>query len=79
MSAEHIDDDHLHEDEEEEDLDPKHHPLLRAGAMPRMSKAAMDMAIGMATADLVGAGSSTAGGSRAKAVSVESEEDELDD
>lgn len=35
------------EGESEEELDPKHHPLLRAGALPRMSKAVMDMAVGM--------------------------------
>ena len=28
-------------------LDPAHHPLLRPGAMPRMSKAAMEMAVGI--------------------------------
>ena len=43
--------------------------------MPRMSKAAMNMAIGMATADMLGGGSSS--GTRKD--SVESEEDELDD
>jgi hypothetical protein len=28
-------------------LDPAHHPLLRPGAMPRMSKTAMEMAVGI--------------------------------
>jgi hypothetical protein len=28
-------------------LDPAHHPLLRPGAMPRMSKAIMEMAVGI--------------------------------
>ena len=38
----------------DEELDPKRHPLLQPGAMPRMSKAAMEMAIGMVTVDLTG-------------------------
>ncbi|KAF9442820.1 hypothetical protein P691DRAFT_713996 [Macrolepiota fuliginosa MF-IS2] len=42
------------EGESEEELDPKHHPLLRAGALPRMSKAVMDMAVGMVVDDVVG-------------------------
>ncbi|KAF5353512.1 hypothetical protein D9756_007888 [Leucocoprinus leucothites] len=41
-------------DEEEEGLDFKHHPLLRAGRLPRMSKAAMDVAVGMVVDDMVG-------------------------
>jgi hypothetical protein len=39
---------------EEEELDPKNHPLLRAGRLPRMSKAVMDMAVGMVMDDIVG-------------------------
>ena len=42
------------ESEDEGELDPKHHPLLRPGAMPRMSKAAMEMSIKMVTQDLMG-------------------------
>jgi hypothetical protein len=41
------------EEEEEEELDPKHHPLLRAGRLPKMSKAVMDIAVGMVVDDLV--------------------------
>ncbi|KAI0311467.1 hypothetical protein OF83DRAFT_756856 [Amylostereum chailletii] len=52
------------ESEGEEDLDPKHHPLLRPGAMPKMSRAAMDAAVGIVLHDLTG---------------EQSEEDELDD
>jgi hypothetical protein len=36
--------------------DPKHHPLLRAGALPKMSRAAMDAAVGLVVGDLVGTG-----------------------
>jgi hypothetical protein len=36
------------------DLDPKHHPLLRAGALPKMSRAAMDAAVQLVVGDLVG-------------------------
>lgn len=76
------------EDEEdgEPDMDPKHHPLLRAGAMPRMSKAAMNMAVGMASESMFGASSSQkrAGGSgkgkeEESEDEPESEEDELDE
>ena len=48
------DDDDGADSGEEEELDPKHHPLLRPGAMPRMSKAAMEMSIKMMTQDIVG-------------------------
>lgn len=61
------------EGEEEEELDAKHHPLLRPGAMPRMSRAAMDAVVGMVTQDMV------AGGSRGAAISVDSDEDEEDE
>ncbi|KAF5336678.1 hypothetical protein D9758_015687 [Tetrapyrgos nigripes] len=43
-------------DEEEEELKPEHHPLLRPGAMPRMSRAAIDMVVDMVADDLVGSG-----------------------
>ena len=42
------------DEEDEEELDPKHHPLLRAGALPKMSRAAMDAAVGLVVGDLVG-------------------------
>ncbi|OBZ74865.1 hypothetical protein A0H81_05125 [Grifola frondosa] len=41
------------DDEDEEDLKPEHHPLLRPGAMPRMSRAAMDAVVGMVEQDLM--------------------------
>ncbi|VDC04827.1 unnamed protein product [Peniophora sp. CBMAI 1063] len=58
-------------EEEEEDgpLDPARHPLMRAGAMPKMNKAAMDMAVGMVVDELVGGHD----------VEQDGEEDELDD
>ncbi|KAI5119284.1 hypothetical protein M0805_008063 [Coniferiporia weirii] len=40
--------------EEEEELDPARHPLMRPGAMPRMSKAAMDAAVAMVMGDVAG-------------------------
>ncbi|KAG1750417.1 uncharacterized protein EDB91DRAFT_1344093 [Suillus paluster] len=51
-------------EESEEELQEAHHPLLRPGAMPRMSKAAIDVVVDMVNEDLIG-------GSE--------EEDELDD
>lgn len=56
------------EEGEEEELKPEHHPLLRPGAMPKMSRAAMDMVVGMVEDDMMGGGSGE-----------EDEEDELDD
>jgi len=41
-------------DEDVVELNPKHHPLLRAGALPKMSRAAMDAAVGLVVGDLVG-------------------------
>ncbi|KAH9912997.1 hypothetical protein B0H21DRAFT_879963 [Amylocystis lapponica] len=56
------------------ELDPEHHPLLRPGAMPRMSRAALDAVVGMMEEDMMG------GGGRAMAEASESdEEDQLDD
>ena len=82
-------------DEDVVELDPKHHPLLRAGALPKMSRAAMDAAVGLVVGDLVGqAGRSPPGPAKAGpghpvALSEngrdghdggdEDEEDELDD
>ncbi|KAH7911869.1 hypothetical protein BJ138DRAFT_1149664 [Hygrophoropsis aurantiaca] len=45
------------ESDEEEDLDPAKHPLLRPGAMPRMSKAAINAAVDLINGDLLGGGS----------------------
>ncbi|KAF9265116.1 hypothetical protein L218DRAFT_184339 [Marasmius fiardii PR-910] len=59
--------------EEEKELKPENHPLLRPGAMPKMSKAAMDMVVDMVEGDLAratGSGAPSDG---------EAEEDELDD
>lgn len=39
---------------EEEELDPARHPLMRPGAMPRMSQAAMDAAVRMVVGDMTG-------------------------
>lgn len=60
------------EDEEMQDaaeLDPKNHPLLQPGAMPKMSKAAVDLAVKMVSEDLMGGGGAES----------EDEQDELDD
>lgn len=57
-------------DIEEVELNPKNHPLMRPGAMPRMSKAAINMAVGMVEDDLMGGGS---------VVEETDDEDELDD
>jgi len=35
------------EDDEEEELDPARHPLLRASRLPRMSKGTIDMVVGI--------------------------------
>lgn len=67
-------------EEEEEELDPKHHPLLREGAVPRMSGAAMQMAIGLVTRDMLSGGSGSGSGSKAvKEESVESEDEDQED
>lgn len=52
------------DEDSEEELQEKHHPLMRPGAMPRMSKAAIDAVVDMVNVDMMG-------GSE--------EEDELDD
>ncbi|KAI0255662.1 hypothetical protein BJV78DRAFT_691984 [Lactifluus subvellereus] len=73
------------DDDEEVELDPKHHPLLRAaGALPKISRAAVDAAVGLVVDDLVGR---TVGGPGPPPASVqaqaqddgEDEEDELED
>ncbi|KAI9453594.1 hypothetical protein F5148DRAFT_459841 [Russula earlei] len=49
---------HSEVDDDDDDgavaLDPKHHPLLRTGVLPKMSRAAMDVAVGLVVGDLVG-------------------------
>ncbi|KAI5895466.1 uncharacterized protein SCHCODRAFT_02619495 [Schizophyllum commune H4-8] len=55
------------------ELDERHHPLLRPGAMPKMSRAAMDAVVGMVERDLAGADDGDG------ADDGEEEEDELDD
>ncbi|KAF9040108.1 histone chaperone Rttp106-like-domain-containing protein [Panaeolus papilionaceus] len=72
--AEGEDDDEDDEDDkmdEDEPLDPRHHPLLRPGAMPKISKAALEMAVGIVENDFMG--------SNKDAQDEEDEEDELDD
>ena len=54
-------------EDEDDDLDPAKHPLLQPGAMPRMSRAALEMAVDIVENALVGTGDQ------------EDEEDELDD
>jgi len=54
--------------DEDCELDPAKHPLLRPGAMPRMSRAALEMAVDIVENAFVGTGTSQ-----------EDEEDELDD
>ncbi|PBK96427.1 hypothetical protein ARMGADRAFT_696214 [Armillaria gallica] len=58
-------DDDASGDEDEEVLKEENHPLLRPGAMPRMSRAAIDMVVDMVEEDMLG--------------NDEDEEDELDD
>ncbi|KAH9856091.1 hypothetical protein C2E23DRAFT_722740 [Lenzites betulinus] len=62
------------EAEDEEELDPQHHPLLRPGAMPRMSRAAVDAVVGMVEQDLMGSGRKPV-----HADDESEEEDELED
>jgi hypothetical protein len=42
------------DDDDAMELEPKHHPLLRAGGLPKMSRAAMDAAVELVVGDLVG-------------------------
>ncbi|THH27872.1 hypothetical protein EUX98_g6311 [Antrodiella citrinella] len=42
----------------EEELDPAQHPLMKPGAMPRMSRAAIDAVVGMVQDDLMGGATS---------------------
>ncbi|KAH9922144.1 hypothetical protein B0H21DRAFT_766404 [Amylocystis lapponica] len=59
-------------DDADAELDPEHHPLLRPGAMPLMSRAAIDAVVGMMEEDMMGGGT-------AMAENESDEEDELDD
>lgn len=59
------------EDDEVEELDPAKHPLLRPGAMPKMSKAAVEAAVGIVEDTFMG-GSADDG-------EDEEEEDQLED
>jgi len=53
-------------DEDVVELDPKYHPLLRAGALPKMSRTTMDATVGLVVGDLVGqAGRSPPGPAKA--------------
>ena len=56
------DDEEIAMDLDDPDPDPKHHPLLRAGALPKMSRAAMDTAVGLVVGDLVGQGKARGSG-----------------
>ncbi|KAI0776586.1 hypothetical protein BD413DRAFT_490799 [Trametes elegans] len=66
-------DDRTGEEDEPEELDPKHHPLLRPGAMPRMSRAAVEAVVGMVEQDMMGGGRGPLAGDDSE------EEDELED
>lgn len=70
--------------DEDDEMDPKHHPLLRPGALPsgmKISKAAIEAAVGIVEKDLLGGGSASKRGD----VEMEDsdghgdEEDELDE
>ncbi|TFK93953.1 hypothetical protein K466DRAFT_580416 [Polyporus arcularius HHB13444] len=65
--------DEMDVEDEEKELDPQRHPLLRPGAMPRMSRAAVEAVVGMVEQDMTG------GGRAAAADSEGDEEDELED
>lgn len=66
------------EDDEVEELDPAHHPLLRPGAMPRMSKAALNMAVGIIEDAFTEGGDKQVDGQHQEDDELE-EEDELAD
>lgn len=75
-------DDEEDTEEEDEDLDPARHPLLRPGAMPRMSRAAIDAVVGMVENDLMGGATSLerrGANDTGESVNGDEEEDELDD
>ncbi|KAL0579223.1 hypothetical protein V5O48_002785 [Marasmius crinis-equi] len=64
-------DDDEEEEGEEEELKPENHPSLRPGAMPKMSRAAIDMVVDMVEGDLAH--------TVAAREESDAEEDELDD
>ena len=69
-------------DEDIVELDPKSHPLLRAaaaGAIPKMSRTAIDAAVGLVVEDLVGPSASPPIHDERHNDEGESEEDELED
>ncbi|KAI0270479.1 hypothetical protein BC834DRAFT_861622 [Gloeopeniophorella convolvens] len=85
-SGDEDEDDGEGEDEDaDEALDPAHHPLLRAGALPKMTRAAMDAAVGIVVGDLAGPGPPRQAAAPASASvsdaeeEEDAEEDELDD
>ncbi|EIW74817.1 hypothetical protein CONPUDRAFT_93636 [Coniophora puteana RWD-64-598 SS2] len=61
-------------DDEVEELDPRHHPLLRAGAVPRLSRAAVD-----AVVDMMGGGGASPARAGVEAEVVADSEDEEDE
>jgi hypothetical protein len=61
------------EDSEDENLKEERHPLMRPGAMPRMSRGVIDMVVGMVEEDMMGADA------QADSDNEDLEEDELDD
>lgn len=58
------------EEDAEGELQAENHPLMRPGAMPRMSRAAIDMVVGMVEEDMMGP---------AQGDESEEEKDELED
>ena len=76
------------EDDDDDDameLEPEYHPLLRAGGLPKMSRAAMDAAVELVVGDLVGEArqddppGSGSGSGLGRPVEVEGDDDEEDD
>jgi hypothetical protein len=74
------------DDDDMMELDPKHHPLLRAGGLPKMSKAAMDAAVELVVGDFVGKASRDAstpgsefGPGLGRPTEVEGDDDEEDE
>ncbi|RDB17581.1 hypothetical protein Hypma_001026 [Hypsizygus marmoreus] len=61
--------------DEEEELKEENHPLMRPGAMPRMTRAVIDMVVGMVEDDMMG----TSAGHHSEMDDDDLEEDELDD
>jgi hypothetical protein len=78
-------DDDNEDDDDAMELEPKHHPLLRAGGLPKMSRAAMDAAVELVVGDLVGearqddAPGSGSGSGLGRPAEGEGDDDEEDD